>query len=76
MKETWSSQYRKPCVRLGGNETAEEVVEFANEIGARYHDGEDLCFVVDFNDEGRQVGPETYTERTLRSSLRRKPTSA
>jgi hypothetical protein len=62
----FAEQYSKPCIRLEGGETFDEVSEFAYECEATYFDGEDECFVIQF--PGRPQ--ELYTEEALRGSLR------
>ena len=65
MSVQFAEQYGKCCIRLEGGETFEEVTDFANESDARYDDGEDVCYVIQF--PGRPQ--ELYTERALRGSL-------
>jgi hypothetical protein len=67
----WSEQYGCAAVvipTLAADPDA--VMELAEEIDAVYDDGEDRCYVIDFRADDRQVGPELYTERCLRASLR------
>ena len=61
----FSEQYNKPCIRLEGGESYDEVAEFAYECEATYDDGEDECFVIEF--PGRPQ--ELYTADALRRSL-------
>lgn len=65
-----SQQYGANVVLIEETDSISNVMEFADDIGARFHDGEDMCYVVQF-----PGGPaELYTERALRSSMRRYPT--
>ena len=65
-----SGQYGVPCIKIDQpGPSAEEVITACRDHGAVfYEDGpDDECFVVDI---GRGVGPELYTERALRGSLK------
>lgn len=70
MRDGHSEQFGVPCVIIETGDTADDVINRANEIGARYDDGEDNMVVADFN---CGVGSECYTERALRHSLNPHP---
>lgn len=65
MSVHFAEQYGTGYIRIDGNEELEEVVEFAYEAAAYYHDGEDECLVIQF--PGRT--PELYTREALARSL-------
>lgn len=66
----WSDQYEKPCVIPFGD-SADKVIEHCRKMGAIYYeDGpDDECFVVVLR---RDIGPELWTEDTLRRSIANK----
>lgn len=70
MRQRYSSQFRRACVVVDEGDRVEDVIELANDIGARYYDGEDNCYVVEFTDTTRPAGPELYTGRALRRSFK------
>ena len=69
MREGFAGQYRTPSVIIEPGDKPDEVIEFALDIGALYFDDpdDDEVFVVEFPG---MPGPECYTERALRSSLK------
>lgn len=67
MSVHFAEQYGTGCIRIDGNESPEDVIEFAYEADAHYHDGEDECFVIQF--PGRPM--ELYTREALTKSLNR-----
>jgi len=68
--ETYSSQYRTSCIVVEeadlGDYTIDEIIEEAIEKEATYHDGEDVCLVVQL--PGRPI--ELYTKRAFRMSFK------
>lgn len=70
MREIHAEQYGTSCVVIEDGDTADDVIKYADEIGARYYDGEDNMVVVDI---GRGVGAEVYTESALRRSMHPQP---
>ena len=67
MKDGCARQYGcKPYVIIESEDHADEVIEYAMEIGAEHPEGNDPCFIVQFPDRGF---PELYSERALRSGI-------
>lgn len=62
-----SEQYGVPCVVALQNEGADTIIKYAREIGAIFHEEgpDDECFVVWLR---KDIGPELWTERSLRGS--------
>jgi hypothetical protein len=65
MSVQFAEQYGKPCIRIDGTESFEEVSMFCWECEAIFNDGEDDCYVVQFKDRPQEL----YTESALRRSL-------
>lgn len=61
----YAPQYGTPCITVEPGDSAEGVIAEAEDQGAVFNDGEDLCFVVQLPDRPQEL----YTERALRASL-------
>lgn len=66
MKLGFASQYKTACVILEEGDTAQEVIDRCYEEMALFIEEGEPCPVVD---TGRGVGPELYTELSLRRSF-------
>ena len=67
-RETYSTQYNTPCVIAEDGDDEDDIIEFADDIGAHYWEGpepEDKLYVVTLRPD---VGPECWTERAIRRS--------
>lgn len=62
----YSDQYQCLSVIVRGPVPYDRVVEACRAQGAIYNDGEDDCFVVTLRND---IGPELWTQRSLRGSL-------
>lgn len=77
LREGYASQYGCPSVIIDDVDNDEDrVIEFARSIRATVYDEGTEDYVVDFRISpgkvgfNRHVGPEIYTEESLRSSIR------
>jgi hypothetical protein len=73
MQVVSAPQFNTVAVIIDGPASLEEVIEFAEEVGAIWRDGDtdegEVDFVIDFRVDDRRVGPEIYTKSALRGSL-------
>lgn len=71
MDEGFSSQYGTPSVILRDPSVkGEEIIAYAEEIGATYMDGADEAVVLDDQTRARRIGPEIYTYSAIERSFR------
>ncbi len=68
MYEGYAKQYQTSCVVIEEGDTPDAVIEYADEIEAKTYEGEHDVLVIQF--PGRP-GPECYSERALRSSMKK-----
>lgn len=68
----YARQFNRPCILVTPEDALrpEALMSEAHSAGAIYDDGEDKCFVIEFDDPKRPGIQELYTEDALRRSLR------
>lgn len=66
MYREYATQYDTSCVVIEDGDTPEEVIEYAEYIGAKTFEGDSEVLVIRFPDRPA----ECYTERALRDSMK------